>query len=171
MRLTLVLATTTALLCSSARADTLNTDMSDFPKWQRVMDNEEVQQPQRFDGPIAVLLSNTQKHYMRVSYVEDMDNYGVVDYWATRAEMDAKGSGDCEDFASAEYFDLYEVGVSEADMFIVVVLVKKTQEIHAYLQVGNAVLDRRAPRVLTVDEAAQYYTPIFHISRLGWKAN
>lgn len=170
-RSNLILSTALAismLACAPAHAQ-LNPDMRTFPKWTRVMEAEKPKTPAGPVKSLPKLLDATQAHYRGIPYVDDQDIYGVGDYWATREEMKRERAGDCEDFAIAEYFDLLEAGVPEDQMLISVVWAKQTQEIHAFLRVGDKVLDRRAERVLTADEALNYYTPIFSISRLGWK--
>ncbi|WP_234004477.1 transglutaminase-like cysteine peptidase [Chromobacterium vaccinii] len=48
----------------------------------------------------------------RILYREDIDNWGVQDYWATPLEMFGKGAGDCEDFSIGKYISLLVLGVS-----------------------------------------------------------
>lgn len=144
-------------------------DLSGFPKWNRVVEQEKTaRQAHTFRGDIKPVLDALQARYRAVPYVEDWQNWGKEDYWATRAEMKAKGSGDCEDFAIAEYFDLLEKGVSDNDMEILVVLTRKDQSLHAVLRVQDWVLDRRAERVMTGAEFDRFYQPFFGINRLGW---
>ncbi|MCE9567451.1 MAG: transglutaminase-like cysteine peptidase [Planctomycetes bacterium] len=151
------------ILATAAHAD----ELEHFPKWKHVVEHEQAM-PKPFAGELKPALDAIQKHYRAIPYVEDFKNYGVVDHWATRAEMRAKGSGDCEDFAIAEYFDLAEAGIPEHDLWIMVVIVKATQELHAVLKVGPWVLDRRAPEVLDARRFADLYTPVFRINRTGW---
>lgn len=47
----------------------------------------------------------------RVSYAEDLEVWGVIDYWASPLETLEKGRGDCEDYAIAKYFSLLAAGV------------------------------------------------------------
>lgn len=47
----------------------------------------------------------------RVSYAEDQDVWGQIDYWASPLETLEKGRGDCEDYAIAKYFSLLAAGV------------------------------------------------------------
>lgn len=48
-----------------------------------------------------------------IEFVDDIDLYGVRDYWATPIEFLARGAGDCEDFAIAKFFTLKMMGVKE----------------------------------------------------------
>src|ERR1700744_4250940 len=46
----------------------------------------------------------------RLAYMEDIDNWGVQDYWASPLESLGKGAGDCEDYAIGKYFTLTTLG-------------------------------------------------------------
>ena len=54
----------------------------------------------------------------RIVYVEDIDLWGVEDYWATPVEFLSRGAGDCEDYAIAKYFTLRAMGVPESKLNI-----------------------------------------------------
>lgn len=47
----------------------------------------------------------------RIAFAEDLDAWGMPDYWASPLEVLVKGRGDCEDFAIAKYFVLRASGV------------------------------------------------------------
>jgi predicted transglutaminase-like cysteine proteinase len=53
-----------------------------------------------------------------VRFVNDIELYGVKDYWATPVEFLARGAGDCEDFAIAKFFTLKAMGVAEEKLNI-----------------------------------------------------
>ena len=57
----------------------------------------------------------------RIAFREDMDVWGVVDYWATPLEALNKGAGDCEDYAIAKYFSLLSAGMPIAKLRMVYV--------------------------------------------------
>ena len=48
----------------------------------------------------------------RVRFADDIDIWGLPDYWATPLETLGKGAGDCEDFTIAKYMSLRELGIS-----------------------------------------------------------
>lgn len=50
----------------------------------------------------------------RIRFVDDLEAWGQVDYWATPLEVLARGVGDCEDFVIAKYFSLRDLGVPDA---------------------------------------------------------
>jgi len=58
-------------------------------------------------------LNSVNLFFNRLSYAEDIDLWGVKDYWATPIEFLCKGAGDCEEYAIAKYFTLKALGVSD----------------------------------------------------------
>ena len=54
----------------------------------------------------------------KIVFSNDIDIYGVNDYWATPVEFLSRGTGDCEDYAIAKYFSLKILGVSEEKLRI-----------------------------------------------------
>jgi len=57
----------------------------------------------------------------RLAYVEDIDNWGQVDYWASPLESLGKAAGDCEDYAIGKYFTLTSLGVPHSKLRMVYV--------------------------------------------------
>jgi len=54
----------------------------------------------------------------RIIFVNDIDLWGVQDYWATPIEFLCRKSGDCEDFAIAKYFTLRAMGMPDEKLNI-----------------------------------------------------
>lgn len=54
----------------------------------------------------------------RIRFADDIDVWGVKDYWATPIEFLCKGMGDCEDFAIAKYFTLKFMGMPDEKLRI-----------------------------------------------------
>lgn len=52
----------------------------------------------------------TNQHVM---FVDDIDLWGMDDYWASPLETFGKGAGDCEDFSIAKYTLLKKLGVPQ----------------------------------------------------------
>lgn len=63
-------------------------------------------------------LNSVNSFFNRLPYAEDIDLWGVKDYWATPIEFLCKGAGDCEDYAIAKYFTLKALGLSEEKLKI-----------------------------------------------------
>ncbi len=57
----------------------------------------------------------------RLAYKEDIDNWGVDDYWASPLESLGKGAGDCEDYAIGKYFTLVVLGMPQSKLRMVYV--------------------------------------------------
>ena len=57
----------------------------------------------------------------RLAYMEDIDNWGLLDYWASPLESLGKGAGDCEDYAIGKYFTLTSLGLPHAKLRMVYV--------------------------------------------------
>lgn len=75
-------------------------------------------------------------------YTEDIDLWGVVDYWETPIEALWKGAGDCEDYAIAKYFSLRHLGVAAEKLQITYVKALKQNRAHmvlTYYSTPNAV--------------------------------
>lgn len=68
-----------------------------------------------------------------VRFVDDIDLYGVKDYWATPLEMLVRQAGDCEDFAIAKFFTLKALGVSEQKLNIAYVKALQYNMMHMVL--------------------------------------
>ncbi|MGI9320577.1 MAG: transglutaminase-like cysteine peptidase [Thiogranum sp.] len=56
-------------------------------------------------------LRRVNAFFNEVTFVNDIDHWGVEDYWATPLQLLASNGGDCEDFSIAKYFTLREMGV------------------------------------------------------------
>jgi predicted transglutaminase-like cysteine proteinase len=70
---------------------------------------------------LARLRAVNDFYNQRLAYVEDVDNWGQVDYWASPLESLGKGAGDCEDYAIGKYFTLTSLGIPHARLRMVYV--------------------------------------------------
>ena len=70
---------------------------------------------------LARLRAVNDFYNQRLAYVEDTDNWGQVDYWASPLESLGKGAGDCEDYAIGKYFTLTSLGIPHARLRMVYV--------------------------------------------------
>jgi predicted transglutaminase-like cysteine proteinase len=106
----------------------------------------------------------------RFPYVEDIVNYGLVDYWATPLEFLAH-DGDCEDYAIAKYISMRELGFPRSDMRILVLNDLNLRIPHAilivYLDGRSYALDNQIPQVVPT-EIIRHYQPIFSINEESW---
>jgi predicted transglutaminase-like cysteine proteinase len=79
------------------------------------------------------LLRPVNGFFNRVPAIEDIEHWGVEDYWATPAESLASNGADCEDFAIAKYFTLKELGVPVGRLRIVYARATQARTAHMVL--------------------------------------
>jgi len=78
-------------------------------------------------------LLKVNNFFNQVTYKSDMSVWGVKDYWATRMEFLGKDQGDCEDYATAKYFTLKQLGVPTSKMYLSYVKATKQKIAHMVL--------------------------------------
>ena len=112
----------------------------------------------------------------RMVYVEDIDLWGVQDYWATPIEFLSRGAGDCEDFAIAKYFTLKAMGMPESKLNITYVKAVKYNIAHmvlTYYSTPNAdplVMDNLIDEILPGSKRTDL-VPVFGFNGSGlWLA-
>lgn len=94
-----------------------------------------------------------------VPYLEDSDNYGASDYWASPLEF-MDNAGDCEDFAIMKFVSLLELGFTNDQMRVVVLEDSLRNVAHAVVAVRlegeNLILDSLFSVVLNDTQITQY---------------
>ena len=68
--------------------------------------------------PRVIEMGRVSSDINKVSYVSDMDNYHVKEYYASPSEF-YKNGGDCEDYSLAKYYKLKELGFDDNNMWLV----------------------------------------------------
>jgi predicted transglutaminase-like cysteine proteinase len=120
--------------------------------------------------PLNQMASKVNSLMNSKRYIEDKNNYGKSDYWATPIEFYQRG-GDCEDFAIAKYTALRALGVPDSRMRIAIVQDQKKNIPHAILIVytdgGAMVLDNQIKTAVKADKV-RHYKPIFSINQSAW---
>jgi predicted transglutaminase-like cysteine proteinase len=113
----------------------------------------------------------------RIIYGEDIDIWGLDDYWATPVEFLSKGAGDCEDYAIAKYFTLKAMGMSEQKLNITYVKAIRYNMAHmvlTYYSTPSAeplVMDNLVDEILTGSKRADL-VPVFSFNASGlWLAS
>lgn len=158
-------------------SETRSADISPFTKWVNVMARI---QSSSYAVPVALTNLSGQSEaakieavnsfYNKVRYVEDRNNYGVSDYWATPDEFVARG-GDCEDYVIAKYVALKAMGFSENQLRLAVVQDTWKGIPHAVLVIytsnGIKFLDNQYKSVKDADGFTRY-RPIYSINASGW---
>jgi predicted transglutaminase-like cysteine proteinase len=166
--------------------ETRSDDISAFRKWTTVMARFEDQMRSQASTPRMLMwkaelqslkgmpekqqIEAVDAYINQVRYIEDKNNYGKSDYWATPTEFFARG-GDCEDFAIAKYASLRALGFSSDQLRIAIVQDTIKNIPHAVLIVyseGQAyVLDNQSKRTQNAMNVA-HYQPIFSINSTSW---
>lgn len=102
----------------------------------------------------------------QMPYIEDIDNYGLRDFWADTATF-FKNGGDCEDFAMAKFKLLEKLNFHPARMRIVLLLDERRNRQHAVLTVnsnGRAWMLDSLIRDVVPHETATHYRPTVSLS-------
>ena len=108
----------------------------------------------------------------RVHFVDDSRQYGRQDLWTAASETLRRGRGDCEDYAIAKLQMLRAAGVSEGDLYLVIVkdLVRRAD--HAVLVVRSdgrfLVLDNGTDAVLNAESIRDYRPVLTFASKGAW---
>lgn len=107
-----------------------------------------------------------------VAYANDIDLWGVADYWATPVEFLSKGAGDCEDYSIAKYFTLKALGVAENKIRITYVRELNKQQAHMVLsyfstpQDDPIILDNLIPKIKSANKRTDLL-PIYSFNNSG----
>ncbi|MEQ8805421.1 MAG: transglutaminase-like cysteine peptidase, partial [Rhodospirillales bacterium] len=120
-------------------------------------------------------LRQVNERMNKATYVQDKNNWGQNDYWATPQEFMAR-FGDCEDYAIMKYLSLRMLGWDDNDLRVVAVKDLNLKVGHAILVVYmTAKSGERIPLVLdnqigTVVKASsiRHYQPVFSINQKYW---
>jgi len=122
------------------------------------------------DKPPAQQLNEVNRYANEKSYIIDLDNYGVEDYWAVTKEFLYNG-GDCEDFAITKYFSLRWLGYRPDDLRLLLVQDTNLRIQHAVLVVfvkGQVlVLDNQSKQVMP-QEKILHYVPLYSVNEKQW---
>lgn len=104
--------------------------------------------------PIDTQLKEVNRFFNQFQYKEDIDHWGVKDYWATPQEFIGTQQGDCEDFVVAKYFSLRKLGVPDNRLYLTYVKALNQNVAHmvlSYFKTPSSiplVLDNYNPRIL-----------------------
>ena len=78
-------------------------------------------------------LHRVNAFFNEVTFVNDIDHWGVEDYWATPMQLLASNGGDCEDFSIAKYFTLRQMGIPAKHLRLTYVKALKLNQAHMVL--------------------------------------
>ena len=80
-------------------------------------------------------LDRVNRAINRVTYRDDAENWGRIDYWAAPEEFFVRG-GDCEDYAIAKYHSLKGLGFPVGELRLLILWDRQRAIAHAVLAVG-----------------------------------
>ena len=85
-------------------------------KWDAVQERQPI--IQGIKTPTFETIKKVKAEVDSYEYKNDINNFGISDYWATPDEVKLKKAGDCEDFAIYEYYALRKEGFTKKDLTI-----------------------------------------------------
>lgn len=103
------------------------------------------------DAPLQSQLREVNDFFnRRVRWVDDIDNWGQEDFWATPLETMGRGQGDCEDYSIAKYVSLKQLGVpgSQLRMIYVRARIGRSQITQAHMVLGYYQTPAAEPLIL-----------------------
>ncbi|WP_355660344.1 transglutaminase-like cysteine peptidase [Halomonas salifodinae] len=112
------------------------------------------------DQPLPTQLRDTNDFFnRRIRWVDDIDNWGHEDFWATPLETMGQGQGDCEDYSIAKYITLKRLGVptSQLRMIYVRARIGRSQITQAHMVLGY--YETPASEPLILDNLVPSITP------------
>jgi len=122
------------------------------------------------DLPEREQIDRVNRYANDKDYLLDIDNYGLLDYWAIPREFLLNG-GDCEDYAITKLMSLRWLGHAPDTMRIVVLQDTNLRIAHAVMAIGNGddilILDNQAEEVLSHREII-HYAPVYSIGETRW---
>lgn len=103
-------------------------------------------------------------------YILDIENYGMVDYWATPKEF-LFNNGDCEDYAIIKMLSMKWLGYDTSAMRVVVVQDTNLRIPHAVMALENRgdilILDNQIEEVLS-HTGIFHYIPVYSVNETQW---
>ncbi|WP_200804694.1 transglutaminase-like cysteine peptidase [Ferrimonas marina] len=96
-----------------------------------------VLEERRTERPVRERLDVVNRYFNQFEFVDDIDHWGVDDYWATPLETVASGGGDCEDFVIAKYMALSVLGIDVAHLRLMYAKAVELNQAHMVLLYTN----------------------------------
>lgn len=119
---------------------------------------------------ITTQLREINLYANRKTYILDIDNYGLEDYWAIPKQFLNRG-GDCEDYAITKLLSLRWLGHKQLQSRIVVLQDTNLGIAHAilavYLDGDTVILDNQVNEILSHKDIL-HYVPIYSLDENQW---
>ena len=168
-------------------------DMSLFPQWLSVLERHllQVNQGESCDSasfnqchlkrwqeflagikhlPVLQQIKRVNRYANQKEYTLDIENYGILDYWATPKEF-LINNGDCEDYAIIKMLSMKWLGYDVDAMRVVVVQDTNLRVPHAVMAIKNnndfLILDNQIEEVISHADIF-HYVPVYSVNEGGW---
>lgn len=168
-------------------------DLSLFPQWLSVLERHilnlkdeascqstqfnrcHLQQWQAFLAgikhlPAARQIKLVNSYANQKAYTLDVENYGVLDYWAAPKEF-LLNSGDCEDYAIIKMLSLKWLGYDVDSMRVVIVQDTNLRVPHAVMAIEAnndiLILDNQIEEVISHADIF-HYVPVYSVNEHSW---
>ena len=120
--------------------------------------------------PLLQQIKQVNKYANEKEYILDIENYGIVDYWATPKEF-LVNNGDCEDYAIIKMLSMKWLGVDVNSMRVVVVQDTNLRIPHAIMAIQNKndilILDNQIEEVISHLDI-YHYVPVYSVNEGNW---
>ena len=120
--------------------------------------------------PTAEKIKRVNIYANEKPYVLDIENYGMVDYWATPIEF-MQNNGDCEDYAIIKMLSLKQLGFAVENMRVVVVQDTNLRIPHAVMALNQnddiLILDNQIKQVIS-HKRIFHYVPVYSVNEKNW---
>ncbi len=108
--------------------------------------------------PVAEQLIEVNRFFNTFNYKDDIELWGVNDYWATPEEFIGVYQGDCEDYVIAKYFALRALGIEDDRLYLTYVKATRENIAHMVLSYFDSpqgvplILDNYELRIMSADK-------------------
>jgi predicted transglutaminase-like cysteine proteinase len=168
-------------------------DLSLFPQWLSVLERHllnteesgscqsatfnrcHLREWQAFLGsiqnkPVSQQIKSVNRYANAKEYILDIENYGLVDYWATPKEF-LVNSGDCEDYATIKMLSMKWLGYDVGSMRVVIVQDTNLRIPHAVMAIEDdqdiLILDNQIEEVISHADIF-HYVPVYSVNEKNW---
>ena len=168
-------------------------DLSLFPQWLSVLERHlldtkdsgscqsttfnrcHLREWQAFLGsiknkPVSEQIKSVNRYANAKEYILDIENYGLVDYWATPNEF-LINNGDCEDYAIIKMLSMKWLGYDVSNMRVVIVQDTNLRIPHAVMAIEDdediLILDNQIEEVISHTDIF-HYVPVYSVNEKSW---
>ncbi len=120
--------------------------------------------------PVTQQIKQVNLYANAKTYILDIENYGVADYWATPKEF-LLNNGDCEDYAIIKLLSMKWLGYDINAMRVVIVQDTNLRVAHAVMAIENnndiLILDNQIEEVISHADIF-HYVPVYSVNEKSW---